>query len=688
MKSFFLSLGLCLMTYASLFAQNVENMALLSQMEYDIGLSDIWGYTDNNGREYALVGLVTGTSIVDLNDPRNPVEISFIKGSTSIWKDIKTYENRAYIVGEYGEGLQIIDLSNLPNAIDSTQFYYWRDIIPGVGGIGPCHNIYIEEATGIAYLSGCSVVTGGVIMLDIKGEKPVYLGKTNTGYSHDVYVRNDTLYSSDIDDGFFSITDVRDKSNPILLATQRTPLQFTHNTWLSDDSKTIFTTDELGNAPVAAYDISDLQDIQILNQFFPKGSRNTGLIPHNVHVKNDFLITSYYAEGVVITDASRPHNLVQVGQYDTYIGPNTGFSGAWGAFPFFESDIIIVSDQGNGLFVLQPTYQRAAFFEGIIRDSISQNGLSNVDIKGVFRGATVIDERGGFDGQFSIGTTISGPVEFTFSKSDYETKVVTIDLVNGNIANLSLSLLPTGVSIRGSDLSGCAPHEVTFSSVGAPISEFQWTFEGGTPATSNASNPTVIFEKSGSYDIQLVSTFDGQPIDLQQNNLVRVTDIPTVSFSFTQDRRSYTFVNNSENADSYLWDFGTGDFSNQKEPTYLFEGNPGIVTLTATNECGEQTFEVQLGTGTTSLESLNLLSEFSASPNPFFGQTAIHYQLKNSVKNAQLVISDISGRIVQQIKLAPQQNTFILEGLLEKGIYFGQIVVKNERSQVLKLVVQ
>ncbi|MEM1123637.1 MAG: choice-of-anchor B family protein [Bacteroidota bacterium] len=548
------------MNWTTICAQNVENINFLSQLEYDINLSDIWGYTDENGREYALVGLVNGTSIVDLADPRNPVEISFIEGGTSIWKDLKTYKNKAYVVGEYRDGLQIIDLSNLPNAVDSTQYFFWEEIIPNVGKVESCHNLYIEEATGVAYLSGCIAVNGGVIMLDLKGDLPVYLGTTPNPYSHDVYVRNDTVYSSDVFNGFLSIIDATDKQNPTIINTQRTPRQFTHNAWLSDDGNTVFTTDEVGDAPVAAYDISDLENIKLIDRFYPNNTRNTGLVPHNVHVKDDFLVTSYYAEGVVITDASRPNNLVQVGQYDTYLGPNSGFNGAWGVFPFFESGIIIVSDQTNGLFVLQPTYQRASFFEGVIRDAASGNGLANVAIKGVFRNTVVIDQRSGVDGKFNIGTTLSGAIEFTFSKQDYRTETVIIDLVNGELAERSLNLLPTGVSISSTDFSGCAPHEVTFSTVGAPIEQFQWTFEGGTPASSTEANPTIIFEKEGSYGIQLASTFDGQPLNLQQSNLIRVTDVPTANFSFTQDRKQYTFTNLSEDADSFLWDFGTGDF--------------------------------------------------------------------------------------------------------------------------------
>ena len=56
--------------------------------------------------------------------------------------------------------------------------------------------------------------------------------------------------------------DVTDKANPNLLATQSTPGNFTHNTWLSDDGQFLYTTDEVPDAPLASYDITDLQNIQ------------------------------------------------------------------------------------------------------------------------------------------------------------------------------------------------------------------------------------------------------------------------------------------------------------------------------------------------------------------------------------------------------------------------------------------
>ena len=458
-------------------AQN-QNMVFQSQLSYEVDLSDIWGYTDDIGRDFAIVGLFNGTSFVDISIPNSPREVARVPGGLSSWKDIKTYKDRAFIVGEYPQGLQIIDLSRLPNELDSTDQFFWDTVTP-FGRIRNCHNLFIEESTGIGYLSGCaSNVPGGVIMIDVKPEIPVYLGRTNNGYSHDVYVRNDTIYSSDINDGVFSIIDASNKTAPNILASQSTPQRLTHNSWLSDDGNTIFTTDEVGNASVAAYDITDLDNIRLLDEFRPRGTISSGLIPHNVHVRNDFLISSFYAEGVIITDASRPDNLVQIGNYDTFFGANSSFLGAWGAFPFFESDIVIVSDITNGLFVLEANYVRASFFEGMVRDSSTGEPLGGVFIEGFDRGVSVFQASTGLDGTFSVGTVISGNLDIVFRKTDFATRQVNIDLNNGQVTNIDLNLLPTGISLIGDNLIGCAPHVVNFSTIGATTDNFQWTFEG------------------------------------------------------------------------------------------------------------------------------------------------------------------------------------------------------------------
>jgi hypothetical protein len=44
-----------------------------------------------------------------------------------------------------------------------------------------------------------------------------------------------------------------------------------------------------------------------------------------------------------------------MGYYDTYSGAGTGFNGAWGAYIFPASNLIVVDDINGGLFVVEYT---------------------------------------------------------------------------------------------------------------------------------------------------------------------------------------------------------------------------------------------------------------------------------------------------------------------------------------------
>ena len=66
-------------TSISLNAQQSYNMTLLGKLDYEQGLNDVWGYVDDIGNEYAIVGVINGTSIVDVTDPFNLFEKNQMK---------------------------------------------------------------------------------------------------------------------------------------------------------------------------------------------------------------------------------------------------------------------------------------------------------------------------------------------------------------------------------------------------------------------------------------------------------------------------------------------------------------------------------------------------------------------------------------------------------------------------------
>jgi choice-of-anchor B domain-containing protein len=471
------------------------NTTLVAQLDYEAAATDIWGYVAPDGTEYALVGLETGVSVVSLANPAEPEEVQFLPGDFSRWWDLKTWGDYAYIVADESssdEGLQVIDLSNLP--MEATKTTWTPEI--GTRTLENCHNIYIDEE-GVAYLAGCNVNGGGMIFVDVASTPgtPRLLGTGEPIYAHDVYTRDGLMYASEIYEDRFAIYDVSNKSEVKLLATQLTPFRFTHNTWLSDDGNVLYTTDEKANAPVAAYDISDLDDIQLLDEYRPIYTLGTGTVPHNVHVKDDYLMISHYTAGAVFVDASRPDNLVEVANYDTYPGPDGGFNGAWGLYPFLPSGNILVSDRQGGLFILKPNLQRACFLEGTVTDEASGQPLFDAEVEILSDQATLAISD--LFGTYKTGQAQSGTFNVRFTRFGYEPKIAQATLQNGEVTVLDVALTPLATySISAKAVS-------SLTGAGVPdarmiISNAEYVFEAGADDDGNFAIADV-FE--GTYDI-------------------------------------------------------------------------------------------------------------------------------------------------------------------------------------------
>jgi len=419
--------------FSSLTAQS--SLTLVGQLPYSEQLSNLWGYVDaESGIEYAVVGVFNGTSIVSLQNPAAPVEVAFVPGPEGIWREVKTWGHYAYITNETEEGLQIIDLSNLPQTVDS---WFWTGVNdPNYSvDIQTIHTISTDEK-GYAYLWG-SNEDAVIVDLNADPENPPIVGIYDTRYVHDGFVRNDTMWTAEIYDGVLSVVNITDRSNPVVMASFPTPNNFTHNCALSDDGTKIFTTDEVTASYITTYDVSDLSDIQELHRV--RTTPNTGSIPHNVYTVGNFLVTAYYRDGVTIHDATNPNSVILVANYDTAptISGN-GFNGCWGVYPYLPSGLIIASDMEEGLFVLQPNYVQAAYLNGSVTDATTGAAIANaeVTITEVPSSAVVT----GFSGIYQTGVSASGTYTITFSYPGYQSVTYTVTLTNGETLSLNAAL--------------------------------------------------------------------------------------------------------------------------------------------------------------------------------------------------------------------------------------------------------
>ena len=443
----------------SVFSQSSSNITLVGSLDYPgTEGNDVWGYVDSTGIEYALVGMQNGFSVVNLSDPSNPMESFFIAGAQSIWRDIKVWDHYAFVTADEGvDGLLIVDLDDMTG--NTYQFSNTDE--SGNFMFSHAHNIYIDEF-GKAYIFGGDIGNNsqdnaGALILDVTNVSleegnivlPSTLGIFDNFYLHDGMARGDTLWGSAVYEGYFFAIDVSDPSDPKIfndsLAFHQTPNAFTHNCWISDDGNTLFTTDEKSGAYIAAYDVSDLENIQEIDRIRSSPEIAT-VIPHNAHVYGDFLVSSYYRDGIVIHDISHPSNMVEVGHYDAFSGGGDGFDGSWGAYPYLPSGLVLSVEINSGpngegqLLVLDPEYKRAAFLEGLVKDSLSGNPLSNASIR--ILTYSIISASTNLSGNYFMGIDNANTYDVEYSKEGYFTDTVEVTLVNGEIIVQNIALLP------------------------------------------------------------------------------------------------------------------------------------------------------------------------------------------------------------------------------------------------------
>ncbi|MFT5082101.1 MAG: choice-of-anchor B domain-containing protein [Lentisphaeria bacterium] len=368
---------------------NLQRHFALSELKSQAqAASDTWGFTDlNTQREYALIGLTNGVAVVDVSDAANAYVVSTVTGAGSSWRDIKILQQfdqatqrwhaYAYVTNEASGGLAIIDLSDLPNDVS---------VIPYSSDFGAAHNVYLANTdytfgvalSGVApvlSVAGSSVNGGRNRMYALTNPASPTVISTNTGsYMHDTAThrvrdsRKDTQCENsananvcqvlaDFNEGSVEVWDITDPASPSLLSNiQYNEAGYVHSGWFSEDGLFLFVHDELDerdngvNTTVRVYDMSNLRSPQ------PAGvwSGPSRAIDHNGFVRGNRYYMSNYTEGLTVLDISDPAGPSRVGHFDTV--PSTSaasFSGAWGVFPFYGSNTIVVSDINTGLYVLE-----------------------------------------------------------------------------------------------------------------------------------------------------------------------------------------------------------------------------------------------------------------------------------------------------------------------------------------------
>ena len=348
---------------------DLQSHIFLAEMGASEG-NDSWGWTDpDDGTEYALVGLDNGTAFIDISDPVNPIYLGKLPTHTtpSIWRDIKVYQNHAFVVSEAGgHGMQVFDLTRLRNVSNPPEIFT-EDA--HYAGFGSSHNIAINVETGFAYSLGDNTFDGGLHFINIQDPlNPIAAGGyAEGGYTHDTqvitydgpdsdYTGKEIAFASNAD--HVEIVDVTNKSNPIQIASFEYPATgYTHQNWLTEDRNYMLLGDEgdefdFGfNTRTLVFNISDLDNIVLHMEY----EGETSSVDHNGYVIGDKYYLANYSSGLRVVDISdiENGNMTASSYFDTYpSNNNANYAGTWNVYPFFESGNIVISGE-NGFTLVR-----------------------------------------------------------------------------------------------------------------------------------------------------------------------------------------------------------------------------------------------------------------------------------------------------------------------------------------------
>ncbi|HMQ49433.1 MAG TPA: PKD domain-containing protein [Saprospiraceae bacterium] len=168
---------------------------------------------------------------------------------------------------------------------------------------------------------------------------------------------------------------------------------------------------------------------------------------------------------------------------------------------------------------------------------------------------------------------------FAIQSACQDTAVFTVNIA---IAGAPVAAFEVGATL------GCAPFSVQyFNTSSGEIESIEWSFPGGTPSTSTAANPLVVYNLPGTYSASLQVSNSFGTATFESVSLIQVQSPPLIDVVPMVDGLTVSFVNNTQNADDYFWDFGDGMTTFEMAPSHTFaQTGQYEVVFQAVNTCG------------------------------------------------------------------------------------------------------
>lgn len=139
---------------------------------------------------------------------------------------------------------------------------------------------------------------------------------------------------------------------------------------------------------------------------------------------------------------------------------------------------------------------------------------------------------------------------------------------------VTVNPLPDAEFISSAD-SGCAPLTVSFSNLSTNSDSFFWYVNGTLSSTSSTLSPKTFTNPNDSFTVSLITKnkFNCKADTASRNFYTFKNPVPSFSANIKKGCGPLTvkFINNSQNANYYIWHFGDGTSSTDSDPQHTFQ---------------------------------------------------------------------------------------------------------------------
>jgi PKD repeat protein len=252
---------------------------------------------------------------------------------------------------------------------------------------------------------------------------------------------------------------------------------------------------------------------------------------------------------------------------------------------------------------------------------------------------------------------------------------------------LQLPTTPPIANFYIDQLTVCVGDSVLLNNTSIDGVSFSWSTTNGTINNPTSQQAYLIPAASGSCLISLIATNSAGSNQSNQTYSFNVLSGPIASATpdltnLELPNAIVLFNNTSQNADSYYWDFGDGEFSIDQNPWHEYTSIGTFTAMLIANRdgCQDDTTYFTINVGQAFVAE-NGGQDIEVYPNPFdHSFTLVGSKLED------VILYDLQGKVIfQKVLFSQKKFVFQFENVLDQGMYLIK-VKDNGRFYTKRLV--